>query len=259
MSDPRLVKRFKQVSREDILIADALARIVGRRPRRSLLEIGAGPGAIARRLSARGRADCAVTVVEPCVAYHGLYPSGTRVVAQPWEQCDLREHFDLVIMSHVIGHFAIAERERLVTRAVECLAPAGTMLIVTNGPCGPFWPLNLAMARTQGWQYVIDFCRLETHLSEIGVRWRYQDVTTPLFLGRDMDACLDLMNALFPARFSPAERRMVMNVMRWLWRPEGFVLDLVQRIYHIEGCTSVDGTELSCSTYDPVHQVRKTA
>jgi SAM-dependent methyltransferase len=228
--DPTLIKRFKQVSREDHQIAEILAGVVDLRAVESILEIGAGPGVISRTLAASAKPGCRVAVIEPNSPEY-TFEDTTQVCCSTWEHAKIEDTFDLVLMSHVMGHFDPPRRTAEVTRAAANLTPQGTLAIVTNGPAEPFWSLNLAIGQNQGTQYVIDFDSLEAALKNQFLSVARLDPVTPLNLGETEEDYVDLMNAFFPQPFSSSDVAKVMALAAQLHDGTHYVLPMTQRTY----------------------------
>lgn len=235
MLEKPLLDSFKALSREDHLIADELARRIDLSGAQSILEVGAASAVIGTELRALAAPGCKITLVEPNPDYRAQYPRDAQIVNSTWEECDVEGVFDLIILSHVMGHFPIELRESLALRT-DLLTPAGHIALVTNAPREPFWSLNTYLARSQGHQYVIDFPRLERALGNRGLSWCVHEFSTALQLGSSENEAVNHMNVFFPRRFNDAEMACVRSFLNEEAR-EGhsreYTLPLIQRMYVI--------------------------
>ena len=229
MLDPKRLFEFKRVTREDELIADELFELLRGEAHKSILEVGAGPGVVSNRLLAHFNSLACRTVVEPQECYS--YSGDTQVYRTRWEDYMDDKRYDLVVMSHVIGHFIIQGRGEIVATGIDFLAEGGSLVIVENAPMEPFWGLNLEIGRRQSTQYIVDFDELEEAIKRRGATLIRKDLVLPLYLGRTLKEQLRNFNVLFPVEFDDEQRKLVLSCWDELVPNRDGWLQLCQRFY----------------------------
>ncbi|MFN0094057.1 MAG: class I SAM-dependent methyltransferase [Dehalococcoidia bacterium] len=135
-------------------------RLVARELRRAgakhLLEVGCGPGRLARRLTRQGFAVAAVDLAPGWVtaARRAAPRADIRHAdgeALPWPS----ETFDAVVLAHVAGHVPLAVASALLAEAERVLAPGAPIVLVEHP-----W-------------HALDFGRFTVAL-DARFRWRFQ-------------------------------------------------------------------------------------
>lgn len=116
-------------------------RILPRLPERpSLLDVGAGPGTVARRLAPHFGS---LTLLEPNPEQlRGFELAGAKVVHGTLENYDTPERYDLVLCSHVLYHVPIPEWGAFVDRLLSFVRPGGFCLIALGAPRGQNYELH---------------------------------------------------------------------------------------------------------------------
>lgn len=129
---------FTACSTEKGIELVVLGELIARLPRRrGFLDIGAGGGALTIPVSQLFEST---TVVEPnprmAEKFRRRYPE-FRVFESGWETADVgKEHFDLVLCSHVLYYIPVGSWESVVGRMYSFLAPGGCLAIVLQSPLG---------------------------------------------------------------------------------------------------------------------------
>lgn len=115
-------------------------------PRPSLLDVGAGPGTVTRRLAPRFGA---VTLLEPNRAQLGAFQlEGARIVHTTLEGYDSPERYDVVLCSHVMYHVPLADWGSFVDRLLARVKPGGFCVIVLGAARGQNYELHRDFTRT---------------------------------------------------------------------------------------------------------------
>jgi SAM-dependent methyltransferase len=116
------------------------------------LDVGAGPGLITAAISHH----FSVThVVEPnpSVKFLENYHShGWEVTPRAFQQVTFPDDtaFDFVLCSHMLYHVPIPEWSAFVQKAYKLLRPGGVLLLLLNGPRGPWHALMESLAKGSG-------------------------------------------------------------------------------------------------------------
>lgn len=122
----------------------ALARRSGARPGDRVLDIGSGPGKLAKRLAAAVGREGQVTGVdpsEPMIAYARRHAPDCRFVLAPAQSiAEPDASFDVVTSTFVMHHIPEEHRETAIGHAYRVLRPGGRLLIADIHPTGRFWP-----------------------------------------------------------------------------------------------------------------------
>lgn len=231
MLDPVLLSRFKSLSREDEQIADLIVRSIPFRDVRSVLDVGAGVGVVSRRIAEAVGGAVSIDVLEPELMY--TYPPSVTVYRTRWEDAQGLGRYDLILMSHVVGHFVQEDRGNVIAKAIDHLSPGGILAVVENAPVEPFWSLNLQLGRLQSTQYIVDFEDLEAALLRRKAVFRCVEHTIPLYMGETLRERLNLINVFFPCRFSATETDLVLSHWNELFPPGNAIMPLTQRFYFV--------------------------
>jgi SAM-dependent methyltransferase len=231
MLDPVLLSRFKSISREDEQIADLIVRSIPVRNVQSVLDVGAGVGLISRRIATAVDGPVSIHVLEPELKY--TYPPAVTVYRTRWEDAQKLGRYDLILMSHVSGHFIQNDRGDVIARAIDHLSHKGILVIVENAPIEPFWSLNLQLGRLQSTQYIVDFEDLEAALLRRNTVVHRIDHTIPLYMGETMAERLELVNIFFPCPFSATELALVRSHWNELFPFSDAIMPLTQRFYFV--------------------------
>ncbi|MET0403513.1 MAG: class I SAM-dependent methyltransferase [Cystobacter sp.] len=111
------------------------AQLLSRLPARpSLLDVGAGPGAIARRLAPHFGA---LTLLEPNKEQLAAFDlPGARLIHSTLEDFTGPGTYDLVLCSHVLYHAPLDQWGAFVDRLLSLVRPGGFCLIVLGGARG---------------------------------------------------------------------------------------------------------------------------
>jgi SAM-dependent methyltransferase len=116
-------------------------RILPRLPERpSLLDVGAGPGTVARRLAPRFGP---LTLLEPNRdQIAALQLDGAKIIHTTLEGYDSPEQYDVVLCSHVMYHVPLADWGGFVDRLLAKVRPGGYCLIVLGAARGQNYELH---------------------------------------------------------------------------------------------------------------------
>lgn len=230
MLDPERLREFKESSKEDEIVGDLILSHV---PQlfSSILDIGSGRGIIPRKLVERSSRPLSVTVIEPNIAF--TFPNNYRVVRDAWEAYQGSDQFDIVLMVHVVGHFADKGRVAAVAKAINHLSLNGVLVIVENAPLPPFWDFNRIVSRHQKSQYLIDFVKLEKSLKKMGCRFKKFDHVTTLYLGSSRWQQIRNLNVIFPEEFSAKDLRTIDRYWLRLFPKSDGYLRIAQRFYFV--------------------------
>ncbi|HTN87328.1 MAG TPA: class I SAM-dependent methyltransferase [Sorangium sp.] len=133
---------LSETSRHPENIAEAIRqRIVPELPDSpSLLDVGAGPGAVAERL-----APCfgAMTLIEPNAAQLGSFaPAGAEIVRDVFERFESSRRYDLVLCSHVLYHVPVAQWGGFIDRLLAFVRPAGYCAVVLGADRGQNYEMH---------------------------------------------------------------------------------------------------------------------
>jgi SAM-dependent methyltransferase len=122
-------------------------RIVPRLPERpSLLDVGAGPGTVARRLAPRFGS---LTLLEPNrEQLAGFELPGVEVLHDTLERFRASRTYDVVLCSHVLYHVPIPEWGGFVDRLLALVEPGGFCVIVLGAANGQNYELHRDFTRT---------------------------------------------------------------------------------------------------------------
>ncbi|WP_437679048.1 class I SAM-dependent methyltransferase [Sorangium sp. So ce131] len=134
---------LSETSRHPENVAEAIRqRVVPDLPEKpSLLDVGAGPGAIAARLAPYFDT---MTLIEPNDAQLGSSaPAGAEIVRDVFERFESPRRYDLVLCSHVLYHVPLAEWGGFIDRLLAFVRPGGHCAIVLGAPRGQNYELHL--------------------------------------------------------------------------------------------------------------------
>ena len=115
--------------------------LLARLPARpSLLDVGAGPGAVARRLAPH---FAALTLLEPNPNQLGAFDlPGARLHHTTLEGFDSSEQYDVVLCSHMLYHVPVAGWAGFVDRLLARVRPGGFCVFVLMAARGPNYELH---------------------------------------------------------------------------------------------------------------------
>ncbi|WP_437938227.1 class I SAM-dependent methyltransferase [Sorangium sp. So ce341] len=106
----------------------------------SLLDVGAGPGAIAARLAPW---FAAMTLIEPNEAQLGASaPAGAEIFRDTFERFESPRRYDLVLCSHVLYHVPLAAWGGFIDRLLSFAKPAGFCAIVLGADRGQNYEMH---------------------------------------------------------------------------------------------------------------------
>jgi SAM-dependent methyltransferase len=115
-------------------------------PRPSLLDVGAGPGTVTRRLAPHFGA---LTLLEPNREQLGAFQlEGARIVHTTLEGFDSPERYDVVLCSHVMYHVPLADWGGFVDTLLARVKPGGFCLIVLGAARGQNYTLHRDFTKT---------------------------------------------------------------------------------------------------------------
>jgi 2-polyprenyl-3-methyl-5-hydroxy-6-metoxy-1,4-benzoquinol methylase len=116
--------------------ADFVARLLARRPAK-VLDFGCGVGTLSSALSQRLRESVidgydvskdSLAQVEPALRQKGLFTS---------DLAELGSDYSLIVISNVMHHIPVNERQETIKRLSGCLAPSGEILVFEHNPINP--------------------------------------------------------------------------------------------------------------------------
>ena len=122
-------------------------RILSRLPERpSLLDVGAGPGKVAERLSPH---FASLTLLEPNREQIGtLALEGAKIFHGTLETWSSPERYDLVLCSHVLYHVPIPDWGGFIDRLLSFVRPGGYCVIVFSAARGQNYRLHRDFTET---------------------------------------------------------------------------------------------------------------
>lgn len=124
-----LFERFLTLTREKELQARTIGEIIPPSSR-SYLDAGAGNGDLSRRLKPRFQ-RC--VVIEPNVEFHAqLATFADEVIAGSIDEVNIKDNFDFILCSHVLGYVPKDRRPDVVAKLFRCLNQNGVLTIVYN-------------------------------------------------------------------------------------------------------------------------------
>lgn len=96
----------------------------------SFLDIGAGDGSLALKLSKKVKSTL---VVEPNQSFYKLLlkQKGIRILNKIWEEVNLNESFDFILVAYVITYFPKTKRGQLIKKIYNMLNHGGSILILS--------------------------------------------------------------------------------------------------------------------------------
>ena len=96
----------------------------------SFLDIGAGDGFLTSRISKKVKSTL---VIEPNQSFHKLLPKqkGIRILNKTWEETNLNESFDFILVAYVITYFPKTKRKQLIKKIYNMLNRGGSILILS--------------------------------------------------------------------------------------------------------------------------------
>ncbi len=146
-------------------------RVLPRLPARpSLLDVGAGPGTVARRLAPH---FSSLTLLEPNRdQLAGFQLEGAKLIHGTLEGYSTSEQYDLVLCSHVLYHLPIPQWGEAVDRLLSLTRPGGFSLVVLGAARGHNYELHRDFTDT-----VITSTQLLEQLRAKGLP--HEVVTTP--------------------------------------------------------------------------------
>ncbi|OJH34115.1 class I SAM-dependent methyltransferase [Cystobacter ferrugineus] len=112
----------------------------------SLLDVGAGPGTVARRLAPH---FASLTLLEPNREQLGAFEHpGARLIHETLESFQSPEKYDLVLCSHVLYHVPVPGWGGFVDRLLSFVRPGGYCLIVLGSARGQNYELHRDFTQT---------------------------------------------------------------------------------------------------------------
>lgn len=134
--------------------------LLSRLPARpSLLDVGAGPGAIARRLAPHFGS---LTLLEPNREQLGAFElPGARLIHGTLESFQSPEQYELVLCSHMLYHVPVSEWGGAIERLLSFVRPGGYCLVVLGSARGQNYEMHRDFTQT-----VITSEQLKTVLGE---------------------------------------------------------------------------------------------
>lgn len=144
-------------------------RILPRLPSRpSLLDVGAGPGTVARRLAPHFGS---LTLLEPNrEQLAGFDLPGAKLIHDTLEGFRTEEKYDLVLCSHVLYHVPIPEWGGFVERLLTFVKPGGFCVVVLGSANGQNYELHRDFTQTVITSEQLFSALKEKHLSHESVR-----------------------------------------------------------------------------------------
>ncbi|PTL85711.1 bifunctional 2-polyprenyl-6-hydroxyphenol methylase/3-demethylubiquinol 3-O-methyltransferase UbiG [Vitiosangium sp. GDMCC 1.1324] len=123
-------------------------RVLPRLPERpSLLDVGAGPGTVARRLAPLFGS---LTLIEPNPdQLRGFELAGAKIFHGLLEHYASPEQYDLVLCSHVLYHVPLADWGGYIDRLLALTRPGGACLLVLGAARGQSYQMHCDFAPTE--------------------------------------------------------------------------------------------------------------
>lgn len=113
--------------------------------KRSLLDIGAGPGHITATLS---KHFSTTTIIEPNEKYHPLYDKNHEAYKANFQDVMLANKYDLVLCSHMFYYIDPPTREKYMRKLYNLTADDGICLLITVAPRGTWGDLLRSVSST---------------------------------------------------------------------------------------------------------------
>lgn len=106
----------------------------------SLLDVGAGPGTVAREIAPLFRA---ITLIEPNpMQLSASAFENAEIIHDTFENARVERQYDLVLCSHVLYHVALEEWPRFVDDLLARTRPGGHCVIVLGAPRGQNYEMH---------------------------------------------------------------------------------------------------------------------
>ena len=120
---------YKAITTEEDVIADELIRFIVKG--NSILDIGCGSGSIALKLKHRIK-NLRVDAVELDVSQIKTNYVFDRIYNVGFEEFEFERDYDIILLSHVLGHFDLDFRYNELLNKIFSNCPNSKLLIVTN-------------------------------------------------------------------------------------------------------------------------------
>ncbi|WNG14582.1 class I SAM-dependent methyltransferase [Cystobacter fuscus] len=201
--------------------------LLSRLPARpSLLDVGAGPGTVSRRLAAHFGS---LTLLEPNRDQLGAFDlPGARLIHGTLESLQSSEQYDVVLCSHVLYHVPVSAWGGFIDRLLSFVRPGGYCLLVLGSAHGQNYELHRDFTQT-----VISSEQLKAVLKQKQLSYEVAD-TQNSFSATTFEEMYTL------CRFFVFEDCYTAGQLAALSEDEARALDARIR-EHAEGCREPDG------------------
>ncbi|MBU2540258.1 methyltransferase domain-containing protein [Patescibacteria group bacterium] len=132
-----------------------LELIINKKPR--ILQIGSGLGGFIQNLN---RISGRLTLLEKNRGYTKLYPKSNKIeiINKGFEETNLKEKFDYIIVSHVMYYFA--NYEEIIDKMLSSLDKNGKIIFVVNSPIGDYKLVKDFFFKLRGKKYIYTYDKL---------------------------------------------------------------------------------------------------
>ncbi len=153
---------------EEVLRAHVLP---GLRKNPTLLDVGAGPGVVARRLAPHFAAMTLIEQNPSQIEYNRaeLENAGATVFCGSFDEFRSQERYDVVLCSHVFYHVSRSQWSAFIDRLLSFVRPGGVCLVILVG--GPTYGSTLPAARLPASSIV----RPPSHTTHYAMRKAFTD------------------------------------------------------------------------------------
>lgn len=149
---------YKAITKEEDIIADELIKFIGKG--NFILDIGCGSGSIALKLKNRIK-NLRIDAVELDVSQIKTNYVFDRIYNVGFEEFEFERKYDIVLLSHVLGHFDLDFRYKKLLNKIFSNCPDSKLLIVTNAVIDNFKSIqNIVWEIANDDTYFIDLKKL---------------------------------------------------------------------------------------------------
>lgn len=131
LSTMELFKEFKNVTQEEAKIVKKIKKNAEIKNTTTILDIGGNDGTISKKLQPNTKNITLIDIDE------FDSKSGVKFIKSAWENAEIKEKFDIVIASHVWGHFGYSRtQQKAFIKAINSKKQGGKLFLCYNSNAG---------------------------------------------------------------------------------------------------------------------------
>lgn len=123
----KVFEKFKEKTKEENLIVENIKKLIDIKTNDTILDIGSSSGEISSSLQSNIEKITLVDIDETNI------PKNFNFIKGEWEKLDIKEKFDIVLASHVWGHFFYTKTQRIAfEKAFNSVKRGGKLVLCYN-------------------------------------------------------------------------------------------------------------------------------